>query len=96
MPDIRIALGYLQRRKHLAFFLPVYEGVMVLHRDEWRELVGDGIICKCKSTRQPMNRHTNEAAAHSAWRGLGIRNGNVESAIEQYTGRCCSHAHCQA
>ena len=37
--------AYLQSRKHLAFLLTVDQAVVVLHRNEWREIVRDGVVC---------------------------------------------------
>ena len=36
---------YLERREHLALFLAVEQTVVVLHRDEWGEVVGDCVAC---------------------------------------------------
>lgn len=36
---------YLQRGIHLSLVFPVQQAVLILHRDERREVVRDGIIC---------------------------------------------------
>ncbi len=35
----------LQRREHLTLFLAVHKAVLVLHRDEGCQIVGDRIVC---------------------------------------------------
>ena len=39
------ATNYLQCRNHFSLFLSVDETVMVLHRDERCEIVGDSVVC---------------------------------------------------
>ena len=39
------AQTYLKSREHLAFLLAIEQAVMVLHGDEWREVVCDRIVC---------------------------------------------------
>lgn len=36
---------HLQRREHLALLLAVHERVVVLHRDEGRQVVRDRVVC---------------------------------------------------
>lgn len=36
--------AYLQRGQHFALLLAVDETVLVLHRDEWREVVRDCVV----------------------------------------------------
>lgn len=36
----------LEGRKHLPFLLAVEKVVVVLHRDERRELIIDGVVCR--------------------------------------------------
>lgn len=38
--------GHFEGGEHLALFLAVDERVVVLHRDERREVVLDGVVCK--------------------------------------------------
>ena len=38
-------IWYLQGWEHLSFILPIKKTVLILHRDEWREIVRDSIIC---------------------------------------------------
>ena len=41
---------HLQRREHLTLFLAIDQAVVVLHGDERREVVGDGVVCKAVNT----------------------------------------------
>jgi hypothetical protein len=49
---------------HFALFFSVDEVVVVLHRDEWRQVVGDGVIWKAKS--QHARVQNEEAGAYFA------------------------------
>ena len=40
------ATADLQRREHLAFLFSINQAVLVLHRDEWREVMGDCVVCE--------------------------------------------------
>lgn len=44
--------AYLECREHLALLLSVYEAVLVLHRDERREIVVDGIVYRGNELRE--------------------------------------------
>lgn len=44
-PRDRADPEHLQRREQLALVLAVEERVVVLHRDEWREVVRERVVC---------------------------------------------------
>ena len=37
--------AHLERGEHLALLLPVEQTVVILHGEEWREVVGDRVVC---------------------------------------------------
>lgn len=36
---------HVQRREHLKLFFTVNEAIVVLHRDEWGQVVCHGVVC---------------------------------------------------
>jgi hypothetical protein len=42
-------LSYPECGHHLALILAVYEIIVVLHRNEWREVIVDRVICSEKT-----------------------------------------------
>ena len=49
---MRELLDYLDRGHHLALFLTVYQVVVVLHRNEGRQAIVDGVICHGREGRE--------------------------------------------
>jgi hypothetical protein len=64
---VELSGPHLAGGEHLVFLLTVDEAMMVLHRDEWRELVCDGVVCECYSSNLTAS---NPRQTHFAWRGL--------------------------
>ena len=68
----------LERRKHLAFLLAVRQVVVVLHRDEGRETVGDRVVC---ARVLVIISRPAETRAYFASRGL-VSVGSVDERID--------------
>ena len=66
------ASAHLQGREHLPFLFAVQKAVMVLHRDERREVVGDRVVCTIHAARvrSAMRNHRGMKVAHFASGGL--------------------------
>lgn len=57
---------HLQRREHLAFLLAVHERIVVLHRDEGRQVVCDRVVCGRVSSAAPLATARRARATYSA------------------------------
>ena len=60
-------MAYLQSWEHLALLFAVEQVVVVLHRDEGREIVVDGVVC----SHGQFNIRCGTPSTYSAWHGLG-------------------------
>lgn len=72
---------HLAGGEHLALFFTVDEAVVVLHRDERREFVGDGIVCRDIIS----DKRRGDSETYFAWRGLRYR-GSAENSEKLLNG----------
>ena len=63
----------LQRREHLTLLLTIQQAVVVLHRDERREVVRDRVVCGDKFGSVKTIVAEANARTYFAWRGLRKR-----------------------